>query len=373
MSLITMDSERGELRRVMRDFLETRSPEREVRRVMETSCGWDETLWRQVCTELELTGLQVPTEFGGSGFGLAEVGVVLGEFGRYLACVPYFSTVILAQTTLLQADDEEAKQRWLPALADGTIRGTLAVTGPSGRWTDPTEGVTADQGRGGWRIRGTKRFVIDGHTADLILVAARGTDGASLFAVESGATGLHRTLMRGMDATRKLADLEFDDVSATLIGTAGSAGPVIDAVLDFARVGLATEQVGGADRAFEMAVHYAKTRIQFDRAIGSFQAIKHKCAEMCLQVEHARTLAYHALWAATEATQELPVAAAMAGALCSDAYFRIAAENIHIHGGIGFTWEHPAHLYFKRAKLSQQLFGSASFHRELLARRVGIQ
>jgi alkylation response protein AidB-like acyl-CoA dehydrogenase len=148
---------------------------------------------------------------------------------------------------------------------------------------------------------------------------------------------------------------------------------VIDAVLDFARVGLATEQVGGADRAFEMAVNYAKTRIQFDRAIGSFQAIKHKCAEMCLQVEHARTLAYHGLWAATEATQELPVAAAMAGALCSDAYFRIAAENIHIHGGIGFTWEHPAHLYFKRAKLSQQLFGSASFHRELLARRVGIQ
>jgi alkylation response protein AidB-like acyl-CoA dehydrogenase len=215
-------------------------------------------------------------------------------------------------------------------------------------------------------------FVLDGHTADLILVAARTSAGVSLFAVEGGASGLTRTALSTMDQTRKQAKLEFDSTPARLIGTDGAGWNVLSTVLDLAAVALAAEQVGGAQRCLDMAVEYAKVRVQFGRPIGSFQAIKHKCADMLLEVESAKSAAYYAGWCAAEMNEELPSVASLAKAYCSEAYFHAAAENIQIHGGIGFTWEHPAHLYFKRAKSSEIYLGDPTYHRELLAQRIGI-
>src|SRR5207302_423435 len=213
---------------------------------------------------------------------------------------------------------------------------------------------------------------IDGHNANLIVVAARTGSGVSLFAVEGDASGLTRTPLSTMDQTRKQAKLEFANTPARLIGNEGQAWTGLNKTLDLAAVALAAEQVGGGQKVLDMSVEYAKVRVQFGRPIGSFQAIKHKCADMLLEVESAKSAAYYAGWAAAEDNDELPVVASLAKAYCSDAYFHAAAENIQIHGGIGFTWEHPAHLYFKRAKSSELLLGDPTYHRELLAQRIGI-
>jgi alkylation response protein AidB-like acyl-CoA dehydrogenase len=206
----------------------------------------------------------------------------------------------------------------------------------------------------------------------LILVAARTGGDVSLFAVDGSAAGLTRTPLSTMDQTRKQARLEFSGVPARLVGAEGQGWPVLVKALDLAAVALAAEQVGGAQKVLEMSVEYAKVRVQFGRPIGSFQAIKHKCADMLLEVESAKSAAYYAGWAAAEDNDELPVVASLAKAYCSDAYFHAAAENIQIHGGIGFTWEHPAHLYFKRAKSSELMLGDPTYHREQLAQRIGI-
>jgi alkylation response protein AidB-like acyl-CoA dehydrogenase len=226
-------------------------------------------------------------------------------------------------------------------------------------------------------LDGTKMFVIDGHTANLIVVAARlegtsGEDGISFFTVDADAAGLTRTPLATMDQTRKQAKLEFSGVAATPLGEPGAGWPALSRTLDQAAAMSANEMVGGAQKVLEMSVEYAKVRVQFGRPIGSFQAIKHKCADMLLEVESGKSAAYYAAWAAAEDNEELPVAASLAKAYCSDAYFHAAAENIQIHGGIGFTWEHDAHLYFKRAKSSEILLGDATYHRELLAQRIGI-
>ena len=214
--------------------------------------------------------------------------------------------------------------------------------------------------------------VLDGHIADDVFVVARTAAGVSLFHCQGDVAGLTRTALSTMDQTRKQAKLEFADVSATLVGTEGQGWAVMTKLLDLAAVALAAEQVGGAQKVLEMAVEYAKVRVQFGRPIGSFQAIKHKCADMLLEVESAKSAAYYAMWCAAEDNDELPSVASLAKAYCSEAYFHATAENIQIHGGIGFTWEHPAHLYFKRAKSSELLFGDPTYHRELLAQRIGI-
>ena len=226
--------------------------------------------------------------------------------------------------------------------------------------------------RGQHIFSGTKSFVIDGAVADLIIVAARTNAGVSLFSVAGDAAGLTRTALSTMDQTRRQARLDFDNTPATLIGTDGAGWDVLSTVLDLAAVSLAAEQVGGAQFVLEMAVQYAKDRVQFGRPIGSFQAIKHKCADMLLEVESAKSAAYYGLWCAAEMNDELPSVASLAKAYCSEAYFHATAENIQIHGGNGFTWEHPAHLYFKRAKSSELLFGDPTYHREQLAQRIGI-
>jgi alkylation response protein AidB-like acyl-CoA dehydrogenase len=369
--------EQEQLREAVRKFLEAKSPESEVRRLMETTEGYDPAVWKQMANELGLQSLHIPEEYGGQGFTFVELGIVLEEQGRALLCAPYFSTVVLAANAILNAGSADEKSALLPGIASGETIATLAFTEPNGKWD--ADGITmeATESGGGYTLNGTKMFVLDGHTADLIVVVARtagskGEDGISFFTVAGDASGLTRTALATMDQTRKQAKLEFSNVSAAKLGEAGAGWAALSKTLDQAAVGLSNEMVGGAQFVLESSVQYAKDRVQFGRPIGSFQAIKHKCADMLLEVESAKSAAYYAAWAAAEDNDELPVVASLAKAYCSDAYFHAAAENIQIHGGIGFTWEHNAHLYFKRAKSSEILLGDATYHRELLAQRIGI-
>jgi alkylation response protein AidB-like acyl-CoA dehydrogenase len=364
--------EQEELRKTVRAFLDAKSPESAVREQMETEAGYDEAVWRQMAEQMGLQGLSIPEEFGGSGFSFIELGIVLEEMGRSLLCAPFFSTVVLAANTLQHSGDDAAKKDYLPGIASGETIATVAFTEPSGKWDEAGIEMQATAAGDGWTLSGTKMFVLDGHTANLIIVAARTPAGVTLFAVDGDASGLTRTALSTMDQTRKQAKLEFEDTPAKLIGTDGDGWNVLDKVLDLVAIGLAAEQVGGAQKVLDMAVEYAKVRVQFGRPIGSFQAIKHKCADMLLEVESAKSAAYYGMWCASELNDELPSVASLAKAYCSEAYFHAAAENIQIHGGIGFTWEHPAHLYFKRAKSSELLFGDPTYHRELLAQRIGI-
>lgn len=364
--------EQEELRKTVRAFLDAKSSETAVREQMETVNGFDPAVWSQMGSQMGLMGIHIPEEFGGMGFSYIELGVVLEEMGRSLLCAPYFSTVVLAANTLMQSGDEAAKKKYLPAIASGETTATLASVEPSGKWDEAGITMQAKGSGSSFTLTGTKMFVLDGHTASMIIVSARTGKGVSLFAVEGNAKGLTRTALPTMDQTRKQAKLEFADVPATLIGTEGKGWEVLSRVNDLVVVALAAEQVGGAQKVLDMAVEYAKVRVQFGRPIGSFQAIKHKCADMLLEVESAKSAAYYGMWCAAEMNDELPSVASLSKAYCSEAYFHAAAENIQIHGGIGFTWEHPAHLYFKRAKSSELLFGDPTYHRELLAQRIGI-
>ena len=369
--------EQDQLRDAVRKFLEAKSPETEVRRLMETTEGYDPAVWSQMANELGLQSLHIPEAYGGQGFTWVELGIVLEEQGRALLCAPYFSTVVLAANAIMNAGTEDQKAALLPGIASGETIATLAFTEPSGKWDAAGITLEATPDGDGATLTGTKMFVLDGHIANLIVVVARAAgstdeDGISFYTVDGDAAGLTRTALATMDQTRKQAKLEFDGVQATLLGTAGAGWAALSKTLDQASVGLCNEMVGGAQYVLDESVQYAKDRVQFGRPIGSFQAIKHKCADMLLETESAKSAAYYAAWAAAEDNDELPVVASLAKAYCSDAYFHSAAENIQIHGGIGFTWEHDAHLYFKRAKSSEILFGDATYHRELLAQRIGI-
>ena len=364
--------EQEELRKTVRAFLEAKSSEEAVREQMETEQGYDAAVWSQMGEQMGLQGLHIPEEFGGSGYGYVELGIVLEEMGRSLLCAPFFSTVVLAANALLLSGDDAAKQAHLPGIAAGTTVAAVAFTEPNGKWDESGIEATATASGEGYAINGTKSFVLDGHVASLLIVAAKTSAGTSLFAVDADAAGVTRTALSTMDQTRKQAKIEFADTPATLIGTDGGGWDVLQGMLDLAAVSLSAEQVGGAQMVLEMAVEYAKVRVQFGRPIGSFQAIKHKCADMLLEVESAKSAAYYGMWCAAEMNDELASTASLAKAYCSEAYFHAAAENIQIHGGIGFTWEHPAHLYFKRAKSSELLIGDPTFHREQLDQRIGI-
>ncbi|MFF5140034.1 acyl-CoA dehydrogenase family protein [Streptomyces sp. NPDC013157] len=365
--------EQEELRRTVRAFLTDTSPETEVRRLMETPEGFDRALWRRMGTELGLQGLAVPEEYGGAGCGPVEVGVVMEETGRALLCAPFLSSAVLATTALLHCADEDARKRLLPGLASGELVATLALTEDSARWDGAGIGLTAQESNGEWLLNGHKTFVLDGAAADVVLTVARSEDGIGVFVADGDAAGLSREPLPTMDPTRRQARLDYHDVRATLLRTHGDSWDLVSRVLDHAAVALCAEQVGVASRALDMAVEYAKVRHQFGRPIGSFQAVKHLLADVLLEVESARAAAHYALLAAQDEDPELPAVASLAKAFCSDACLQATAENIQVHGGIGFTWEHPAHLYLKRAKTSQLLFGDPAYHRELLAQRIGME
>ncbi|WP_262058858.1 acyl-CoA dehydrogenase family protein [Streptomyces sp. STR69] len=377
---LTFTEEQEELRTTLRRFLTEKAPSAAVRRAMDSAEGYDPRLWRQMADQLGLHGVALPEEYGGSGGGPVELGIVLEETGRVLLPSPYFATVALAGQALTASGDEPAKARWLPAIADGTLTATLALAEEPGSWR--LEDIETSAGNG--TLSGTKMFVVDGHTADLILVMARTGTGLGLFAVDGDAPGVTRTRLETLDPTRRLARVDLDGAPARRVGPSGDATAYLRTVLDLVAVALAAEQVGGAQACLDAAVAYAKVRVQFGRPIGSFQAIKHKCADLLVDVEGARSAAYHATAVAADASPELPpsaaqlvpaelpVSAALAAACCAQAFTHAAKENIQIHGGIGYTWEHDAHLHLKRAKSSEQLFGGPATHRSRLADLVGI-
>jgi len=367
---MTFTEEQDEFRKSVRRFLEQKSSSADVRRLMETDEGYDPGVWQQMAEQLGLQGLALPEEYGGSGFGFIEQIAVLEEMGRALLCAPYFSSVVLAGTALVQSGDDAAKRDLLTGIADGSTIATLAWVENPTEWGMGSLSTTARRSGDGYTIDGTKTLALDGHTASLILVVAQADGGPSLFAVDASASGLTRRKLETLDMTRKVAALEFAGTHARLIADEGAAASILERTLRLAAVALAAEQVGAAQKCLEMSVEYAKLRMQFGRPIGSFQAIKHKCADMLLEVESARSAAYYAAWAAADGSDALPLLASLAKACCSDAFANAATENIQIHGGIGFTWEHDAHLYYRRAKSTEQFLGSPSEHRDLLAQRL---
>jgi alkylation response protein AidB-like acyl-CoA dehydrogenase len=371
-------AEHDELRQVVREFLREKSPSREVRRLMEAGESRDDEVWALLTGQLGLSGIAVPEEYGGSGYGPVELGIVLEEMGGSLLVAPYFATVALAGQALAASGDAYAMGRWMPGIADGSLTAAFAIAEDSGSWDTAEITATAEPGGGGWAVTGTKLFVIDGHTADLLLVVARAPDGPGVFALERGAAlepgaaGVERAELDTLDMTRALASVTLRGAQAIRVGAGRDASQWLSEITNLALAALAAEQIGGAARCLDLAVEYAKVREQFGRPIGSFQAIKHKCANLLLEIESGRSAVYHASAAVAERQPDAPLAAALAYAYCSQAFTHAAKECIQIHGGIGYTWEHDAHLYLRRAKSSELFFGPPVRQRTRLAELAGI-
>ncbi len=351
-----LDDDQRQLQSVLRGFLDEHSASEQVRKVIDTPRGYDADLWRRLGTELDVLGINLPEAHGGSGSSFVELAVVARELGRAVAPVPFLGSVVLAGQALVHSGDAAAQAEWLPKIATGELLATLA---------DPalTDGLTAT----GDTLSGTARHVLHGAEAELLLVLADTPDGPTLFAVAGDAAGVHRESQTPFDLTRRLADLSFTDSPARPVGELGAGAATAAAALDRAAIALAAEQVGGAERCLDTAVEYAKTRQQFNRPIGSFQAIKHLLADLLVEVESASAAADYAAWVVDGEPGEVPHAASLAKAFASDTYLLAAKTNIQVHGGIGFTWEHDAHLHFRRATSGKQLLGSPEVHRERLA------
>jgi len=369
--------EQEQFRSAVRRFLYDKSPTTEVRRLMATAEGYDPAVWRQLSEDLALPGIHVPEQYGGAGFGMVELCIVTEELGRALLCAPYFSSAVLAANAILYAGTEAQKSALLPEIAKGARLATLAVTEPDGNWDPAGIKVVATPDSDGYRLDGVKSFVVDGHIAELLIVAARvpktsGLEGLALFTLDANAGGVERRLLESMDPTRKIARIDFRGARANLLGKLDDGATPILRTLDRAAIALANEMVGGAQIMLDSAVSYAKLRVQFGRTIGSFQAIKHKLADMLLDVELARSAAYYAAQASAADVHEWPALASMAKAAASETYLHTAVECIQIHGGIGFTWDNDTHLWFKRAKSSEVFLGQPSYHRELLMQRWGV-
>ena len=362
-------SESDELMGVLADFLEKRSPEAEVRRLMDSGGAADPAVWSAMA-DIGLQGLIIGEQYGGGGCGFADLALVLERTGAALLVAPLLSTV-LAASALMEADDDSLRSYYLPGLASGQRVGALALAGESGRWDADAIDTLAEPDGDAFRLTGKKYYVPDGQHADTIIVSAKSPAGVGLFVVDAPAEAVMMTPLKTLDRTRPQADLEFSSTKARAVSAVGDGAAFFDRLMAVAGICLAAEQVGGAQRCLDMAVEYAKVRVQFGRPIGSFQAIKHKCADMLVAVESARSAVY---WAASvlDDGEDAALASTLAQVRCSTAYPEVAGENIQIHGGIGFTWEHPAHLYLKRAKTSEVLFGDPALLRERLACLLGI-
>ncbi|HVN02486.1 MAG TPA: acyl-CoA dehydrogenase family protein [Caulobacteraceae bacterium] len=361
--------EQHEFRAVLRRFFEETSPPSVVRRLMATETGWDADQWRALNTKLGLCGVHAPEEYGGQGFGFVELGIVLEEMGRALVCAPYFASTVLATTAILNAATAAQKGALLPPLVAGERIATLAFAEPNGRWDASGVEATATPSGGKLRIDGVKSFVLDGATADLVVALARrpgtsGEAGLSFVTLPGDAPGLTRTPLKALDPTRKIARLEFQSVEAELLGEEGAAAATFAKTMAQAAAMLASEMVGGAERLRESALDYANLRMQFGRPIASFQSMKHKQADMLVDVELAKSAAYYAAAAAADDAPDLMAVASLAKAAASEAYLQTAIHTIQIHGGIGFTWDNDTHLWFKRAKSSEVFLGDPTWHRE---------
>jgi len=355
------------VRQRIHGFLSEVSPPAEVRRLMDTPTGYNPGVWERMADDAGMLGLNLPVSLGGSGLGWVEAGVALEEAGAALLCAPLLATVTAAAVIDATSDTTLADEV-LPDLASGRRIATLAVAERAGRWEEDGVATRAlASPAGAWRLEGEKSYVVDGCVADVIVVAARHDDGVGLFLVDADAPGVSRAPLATVDRTRKQARLRLHATPARPL-----AGVPLATAVELAAVALACEQVGGAQHCLDAAVVYARRRVQFGRPIGSFQAIKHLCAAMLLELESARSAALYATHAAARGGADLPEAAAVAQVCCSEAYVRVATDSLHVHGGLGFTWDHDAHLYFKRARSSAQLFGDARHHREQLAQRLGL-
>ena len=368
------------LRSTARKFFDNECSSETVRKLMDSPEGMTPDLWKKLAEQGWL-GLIVPDEHGGMGLGIVDLVVLMEEMGRAVVPGPFFSTVLLGGLAILEGGTETQKKAWLPKLASGDARATLA-------WMEPTadlgaRGITlpATAKGSGHVLNGTKLFVQDAHTADVLVVAARtatgktAEEGISLLLVPKGSPGLTVTLLPTMDQTRKLCEVTLKDVVVgpdALMGSTGSGWAPLARVIDRATVGLCAEMCGGAQKVLDMTVEYAKIRQAFGRPIGSYQGVKHKAADMLVDVENSKSITYYAAWAMDEGVAEGPLAVSMAKAYVSDAYRRVSGAGIQLHGGIGFTWEHDLHLYFKRAKGSEFTFGDATWHRERVAQLVNL-
>jgi alkylation response protein AidB-like acyl-CoA dehydrogenase len=368
MSIGVVTDEREELVRTVRNFVSEKAQLAATRELLARGEPYDPQVWRLMSEQLGLPGVAVPEEHGGAGFGYADLGAVLEELGRVLLPSPLFATVALALPALLASEDGGAIDDYVPALAAGELTASLAWVEVDGSW----DGGTATTATADGKLDGDKRYVVDGASADLLLVLAGSPEGPSLYAVEADAAGVETVAVPTFDQTRRLAGVSLRAAPGRRIGEAGAGNEIVAAACDRAAVLLAAEMVGGAQVCLDMSVEYAKQRQQFGRPIGSFQAIKHKCAEMLVDLEGARSAAYYGCWAADANPTELPIVASVAKATASEAFFHAAGENVQIHGGIGVTWEHDAHLYLKRAKSSSILLGDPQFHRRRLADRIGL-
>lgn len=362
-------------------FLAEVSGSEAVRRAMVTEQGYDSELWGRICGEMYWQAIHIPQEYGGMGLGYVELVSTMEQMGRYLLCSPFFSTVCLAGNALLLAGSPEQKSHWLGQLCAGGVTATVAFNGGGNRWDAQAITATWRRQGDGYVLSGDYRYVIDGHSCDLLVVAAReegssGEQGISLFLLPADTVGVSRTWLPTMDQARKQASVKLDNVSLAsdaLMGDPGQAWGLLAQVIDLATIALAAEQVGGSQRLLDMTVEYTSERVQFGRTIASFQAVKHKAADMMLKTEVARSAIYYAACVAQEALEggplagELAEAASVAKSYCSDAYFSIAGDSLQLFGGVGFTWEYDVHLYFKRAKSSEHLLGNGTVHRERLA------
>ena len=372
--------EQDALRATARAFLAEHSSSDQVRLAMRSQLGFAPELWKTISAQLNWPAVCVPEDCGGLGLGAVELAALLEVMGEALLCAPFFSSVCLGVNALRVAGSEAQKREFLPAIAEGRTLATLAAFEPDKGWSAAGIEAAARRQGGDYLLSGRKRFVLDGHCADLLVVAARregsrGEDGISLFTVPSEAEGVERRALPTLDQTRRLAEIELHDVrvpASARLGEEGAGAAALERILELAAIGLAAEQVGGAQRCLDLAVAHAKSRVQFGRPIGSFQAIQHRCADMMLRVESARSAAYYAACVAAEDGPELARVASLAKAYCSDAYFQCAADSLQIHGGVGFTWEYDVQLHLKRAKWTESFLGDPAWHRERVARLIGL-
>jgi len=365
------------LRQSARGLLEKECPSAAIRRLMDDERGYDPVVWKKMA-DLGWMGLVIPEEFGGAGLNYVDLVLVMEEMGRVVLPSPFIWTAMVAEA-LRRAGSDAQKKALLPKIAAGELIATIAWQEPSASWDASSITMTARPAGTDFILDGVKLFVNGGHIADCILIAARtggtGEDGITLFALEAERAGITTTPLKTMDQTRKLAEVKFTGVKATtadMIGAVGEGWPVLSSILDRGKVMIAAEMMGGAQKVLDMTVEYAKVRAQFGRPIGSFQAVQHKCANMMIDVEGAKSAVYYAAWAVSNDAPDAAVAAAVAKAAASDAFRRVSAEGIQLHGGIGFTWDHDLHLYFKRAKSSEFTFGDATYNRELIAQGINL-
>jgi len=368
--------EQEEFRETLRRFIDEHSPLSSVHSRLEARDGYDPDLWKQLGAALGLQGIHIPEEHGGQGFGFLELGIACEELGRALAPMPFFSSACLATDAILTAGGDADRKRWLPELAAGSAVGTLAVLDEGEEWSAAGVTLPAEPDGEALRLTGRKRFVTAAGIASLFVVAVRvpgtsGTEGITLAVVPRDTPGLAVHVHDSFDTSRRVADLDFDRVRAEPLGEIGASGPALEAILDRGRVALALGSCGGAGRCLDMAVEYANQRIQFARPIGSFQAIKHSLAEVLLEVESARSVAYWASWVAAQGLDELTLAASIAKSFCDEAYAMASERNVHVHGGIGVTWDANPHLFVKRARSNETLLGDPRWQRARIADHHG--